>query len=413
LDFVIKGALKLAGPLIKGIKGIGAKVKAKVLGGDDSPEGKKKRLDKGMAAGVSAANRFAGRKVGEKVLKPVLGLLGKRYGLAVLEPVKQDEHWAVHGEVQRATQSTGAKAEKDIDWSKAPATSLSRRGLSRDEIRHVFDQPTVDKAKSAIMESILAKMKSGGTAPKKAGKGATSQPKSDPTPKAEFIAGRRINMGGAEFSDGILGILGASDTKTPVVRVLKIFEAKGGERPKYKISSENDRYSRMPTTRDQRTGENEKDRLRREVVDQLIRENYPEALDESLTPEQSRNAHQAAKAKVLKTHKRKLERLMAASYRERTTGQAVRNRERLSPDVDLKTGKDIPAVLTIDGVPRQVVGYSPNSTLTVVVLPSDIAPGTAMPAQLKEQGITATFENVPISSKDLSTLASAVMKAKS
>ncbi len=81
LDFVIKGALKLAGPLIKGVKGIGAKVKAKVLGGDDSPEGKKKRLDKGMASGVSAANRFAGKKVGEKVLKPVLGLIGKRYGL--------------------------------------------------------------------------------------------------------------------------------------------------------------------------------------------------------------------------------------------------------------------------------------------------------------------------------------------
>ena len=45
LDFVIKGALKLAGPLIKGIKGIGSKIKAKVMGGDDSPEGKQKRLD--------------------------------------------------------------------------------------------------------------------------------------------------------------------------------------------------------------------------------------------------------------------------------------------------------------------------------------------------------------------------------
>ena len=106
LDFVIKGALKLAGPLIKGVKGIGAKVKAKVLGGDDSPEGKKKRLDKGMASGVSAANRLAGRRVGEKVLKPMLSLIGKRYGLSVLEPVPDSGRWAVHGEVQRAKAPT-------------------------------------------------------------------------------------------------------------------------------------------------------------------------------------------------------------------------------------------------------------------------------------------------------------------
>ena len=114
LDFVIKGALKLAGPLIKGIKGIGAKVKAKVLGGDDSPEGKKKRLDKGMASGVSAANRFAGKKVGEKVLKPVLGLIGKRYGLQILEPIRRGDAWAVHGEVQRAEATTNAKADSRI-----------------------------------------------------------------------------------------------------------------------------------------------------------------------------------------------------------------------------------------------------------------------------------------------------------
>ena len=40
LDAVIKGALKLAGPLIKGIKGIGAKVKAKVAAGKAWVKGK-------------------------------------------------------------------------------------------------------------------------------------------------------------------------------------------------------------------------------------------------------------------------------------------------------------------------------------------------------------------------------------
>ena len=130
LDFVIKGALKLAGPLIKGIKGIGAKVKAKVLGGDDSPEGKKKRLDKGMASGVSAANRFAGKKVGEKVLKPVLGLIGKRYNLAVLEPVKEGKNWAVHGEVQRTSAFTKAEIDSEFVDFTPDAWSATKQAIS-------------------------------------------------------------------------------------------------------------------------------------------------------------------------------------------------------------------------------------------------------------------------------------------
>jgi hypothetical protein len=114
LDAVIKGALKLAGPLIKGIKGIGAKVKAKVLGGDDSPEGKQKRLEKGLTAGVAAADRFAGKTVGDRVLRPILGAVRLRYGLQVLEPVPEGENWSIHAEVQRATKKSKAKTDKDV-----------------------------------------------------------------------------------------------------------------------------------------------------------------------------------------------------------------------------------------------------------------------------------------------------------
>ena len=108
LDFVIKTGLKLAGPIIRGIKGVSGKVKAKLRGGDDSPEGRKQRLDKAMAAGVSAANRFAGKPVGDRVLKPVLGAIKFRYGVDVLEPVPQGRNWAVHGEVQRIVTPTTA-----------------------------------------------------------------------------------------------------------------------------------------------------------------------------------------------------------------------------------------------------------------------------------------------------------------
>ena len=43
LDFVIKGALKLAGPLIKGVKGIGAKVKEKISAGKAGTKGTRAR----------------------------------------------------------------------------------------------------------------------------------------------------------------------------------------------------------------------------------------------------------------------------------------------------------------------------------------------------------------------------------
>ncbi|MFD5827070.1 hypothetical protein [Lentzea sp. NPDC060358] len=113
LDWVIKKGLTLAGPLIRGVKGLGAKAKAKVLGGDDSPEGKQKRLEAGVRGGVAVANRFAGKKVGDRVLKPLLGAIRLRYGLATLEPVKQGRNWAVSGTVSRMTEKSDALVDED------------------------------------------------------------------------------------------------------------------------------------------------------------------------------------------------------------------------------------------------------------------------------------------------------------
>ena len=79
IDFVIKTGLKLARPIIRGLKGIGGKVKAKVAagkawvkgkihGGDDTPEGKQKRLEMGTRAGVALMNRYAGKRVAGALL---------------------------------------------------------------------------------------------------------------------------------------------------------------------------------------------------------------------------------------------------------------------------------------------------------------------------------------------------------
>ena len=42
-------------------------------------------------------------------MKPILGAIKMRYGLAVLEPLPQGRNWFVHGEVQRAVDATSAE----------------------------------------------------------------------------------------------------------------------------------------------------------------------------------------------------------------------------------------------------------------------------------------------------------------
>ena len=155
LDFVIKTGLKLAGPIIRGLKGISGKVKTKVaagkawvkgkvLGGDDSPAGKQKRLDKGLAAGVSAANKFAGKTVGDRMLKPLLSVVRVRYGLQELEPVKQGNTWAVHGVVSRIVNPapTRAIAGEGIDHAglRRLVTRMVRELLAQPEIRRRYKE---------------------------------------------------------------------------------------------------------------------------------------------------------------------------------------------------------------------------------------------------------------------------------
>jgi hypothetical protein len=142
LDFVIKTGLKLAGPIVRGITRIGTKIRGTILGGDGSPAGRQKRLDAGMAKGVAAANRFAGKRVGEQVLRPLLGAIRLRHGLAILEPVRQGKSWAVHGEVQRTVLLTQAEAAglealpaglrpEEIDYFRSRIPGLPERSRTR------------------------------------------------------------------------------------------------------------------------------------------------------------------------------------------------------------------------------------------------------------------------------------------
>ena len=125
LDFVIKTGLKLAGPIIRGIKGISGKVKAKVAAGKAWVKGKveagkewAKRISagttaprasrsgstKGMAAGVAGRQPVRREEGGRARAQP-----DPRPGPQALrarrssKPVQQGRTGAIHGENQRAT----------------------------------------------------------------------------------------------------------------------------------------------------------------------------------------------------------------------------------------------------------------------------------------------------------------------
>ena len=123
LDFVIKTGLKLAGPIIRGIKGISGKVKAKVaagkawvkgkiLGGDDTPTGKQKRLDRGLSAAQAAVNRLPGKRIAAALARPVLAAIRMRFGMTSLDLVARGERWMVRGVV-----NPGDEEETRGDWN--------------------------------------------------------------------------------------------------------------------------------------------------------------------------------------------------------------------------------------------------------------------------------------------------------
>jgi hypothetical protein len=76
----------------------GKDLAAKALGGDPAapPE---ERLERAMQEAGAAVNRYAGRRVGAAVLRPLLGAIRMRHRLTRLEVVLEGEYWTIEGEV--------------------------------------------------------------------------------------------------------------------------------------------------------------------------------------------------------------------------------------------------------------------------------------------------------------------------
>ncbi|MFG2333294.1 hypothetical protein ACGFMM_27230 [Streptomyces sp. NPDC048604] len=96
---VMKAVDWVVGKIADAGKKMMGKLKSKVQGGDDSPEGKKARLDKGMAAALAVANRYAGRPMSKLVVRGAFAAIKVKYGMKSLELEAAGPRWAVRGEV--------------------------------------------------------------------------------------------------------------------------------------------------------------------------------------------------------------------------------------------------------------------------------------------------------------------------
>jgi hypothetical protein len=131
--------------------------------GDNSPEGQRRRLRAAVAAGVKAVNRFSGRPVAGKILKPLLAAIRIRYGLDVLHPLVSGDHWAVYGRINPDLErDTGAKAEGEEPTGANPNFTADakafERKLAADAATHSDArramQTMATKAKAYIVDSL-------------------------------------------------------------------------------------------------------------------------------------------------------------------------------------------------------------------------------------------------------------------
>src|SRR5262249_17876011 len=81
LDWLINKIVGVVKRIWKKLGRALGKARDRVRRDDDSPAGQLARLNSALAAGVAACNRFRGRPVAGKILKPLLASIRVRYGL--------------------------------------------------------------------------------------------------------------------------------------------------------------------------------------------------------------------------------------------------------------------------------------------------------------------------------------------
>jgi hypothetical protein len=145
------------------------------------PQDPNERLRLGMQAASAAADRFAGRRVGAVVLRPLLSVIRTRYGLRSLEVVPDGDRWAVEGIVNprqitrtpvfrldvdaanidegtgmtRASVEAGRTATTLITLQPFFVTHLQAMGFSAAEVQEVRENLSLYPSQASRLMSIL------------------------------------------------------------------------------------------------------------------------------------------------------------------------------------------------------------------------------------------------------------------
>ncbi|MEV6639230.1 hypothetical protein [Amycolatopsis sp. NPDC051371] len=149
------------------------RLKEKLFGGDDSPEGQQKRLKKGLAAARSAAKRV--KRTGgvmEKILRGVFTVIRVRYRMTSLEPVLKDGHWKAvgtvnpTGEIDLGIDAPAAGPLTEEDEKSKEAVKVHLPGRAASYITKVLDSwwaSQLDKAKLWPGPQVLGAARTKGT----------------------------------------------------------------------------------------------------------------------------------------------------------------------------------------------------------------------------------------------------------
>lgn len=123
----------------------------KVGGGLFGREPKKaaEDLGKALSAGQAAVNRFAGRRVGAAVLRPLLAAIRVRYRLKSLEAVQRGQRWAVRGELNPVGEvTTDAQVEGQAAETGDPREMAA--GLLRQRLKDDMDEAAITGVITAV-----------------------------------------------------------------------------------------------------------------------------------------------------------------------------------------------------------------------------------------------------------------------
>lgn len=89
------------------------------------------RVDRALAAGETALNRFAGRPVGRLVLRPILQAIRLRFQLTSLEPVEDQGYWALEGAASPRRKGSASQAKVDRRDGDVPVKGKMRFQIQR------------------------------------------------------------------------------------------------------------------------------------------------------------------------------------------------------------------------------------------------------------------------------------------